>query len=342
MKHTMRIPIALFTAALVAGGGSGLEAAGANGARADTPMTLGIYAANFDGSTVTEYSVHDTGNVAPLRTLGGPHTGIGNIRDVKVDTAGYIYTVNLSGPNFIGVFSPTATGDAVPVRQIGGIDTQLSDPLALAVDARGYLYVANQTEGGAHSILVFSPDARGDVAPARKITGAGEAVSLAIDGAGELVVGVISGFSQGMTNQILVYAPGADGAATPVRRIVGPSTALGATYSVGPLAVAVLPGGMRVRVAVSGGGAAPRVNVYANAADGDAAPQFSIIGPATGLGESDALAIDASGRSFVANASANTIATFAATASGNTPPVRVIAGPNTGLNYPIGLSVGPR
>ena len=336
MTHISRTSLALMAVAALMGGGG-------TGARAATPVVLGLYAANFSGASVTEYSVHASGNAAPLRRIAGPHTGIGNIRDVKVDQAGNIYTVNLSGPNFINVFAPTANGDVTPIRQISGLATQLSDPLALAVDAQGYLYVANQTQGGPPmaSILVFGPDARGDAEPIRQITGAGEAVSLAIDGAGELVVGVTTGFGQTAPGRILIYAPGANGNATPVRRIAGPETALGTPYSVGSLPVAVLPGGRRVRAAASAG-VEPRINVYANGANGDVAPQYSIVGPATGLRHADALVVDASGRSFVADAGASTIATFASDAAGNTAPVRTIAGPATGLSYPIGLGVGPR
>jgi hypothetical protein len=305
----------------------------------------GLYAANFNAASVTEYTLHASGDVTPVRTISGPDTGIGNIRDVTVDAAGYIYTVNLSGPNFITIFAPTAQGDARPIRQIGGgLNTLLSDPLALAVDAHGYIYVANQTEEGppAASILVFAPGANGNVAPVRQITGAGEAVSLAIDNAGDLVVASTGGFSLAQPNQILVYAPGAHGNATPIGRIAGPATLLGSGDIVNEgFSVAVLPGGMRVRAAVSGS-TGPRVNVYANGATGNVAPVLSLTGPATQLGTTSALAIDLNSREYVANDATNTITVYGSNPSGNMAPVAVIAGPHTGLNDTLGLDVGPR
>jgi hypothetical protein len=278
-----------------------------------------------------------------VRTISGPNTGIANIRDVKVDAAGYIYTVNLSGPSFINIFAPTAQGDAVPVRQISGLNTLLSDPLALAVDAHGYIYIANQTEQGppAASILVFAPGANGDVAPVRQITGAGEAVSLAIDAAGDLVVASTGGFSQVQPNQVLVYAPGANGNATPIRVITGPATLLGSGDVVSEgFSVAVLPGSMPVRAAVSGT-TGPLVNVYADNANGDVAPDFSLAGPATQLGTTSALAIDLASREYVANDATNTITVYGSDPSGNTAPVAVITGPDTGLYDTLGLDVGP-
>ncbi len=341
LPWTRLLPALLLVAALILGdsGVSAPRGVAASGAQ-------GLYAANIGASSVTEYPLDASGDAAPIRTIRGPHTGITGIRDVAVDAAGTIFAVNLSGPVFINVFARTANGDATPIRQIGGIHTLLSDPLAITLDAQGYLYVANQTEGGppAASILVFAPGARGDVAPVRQITGAGEAVKLAVDGEEELIVAVTGAFGQTAPPQILVYAPGAHGAATPLRRITGPATELGppSATSSGAFAVAVLPGGMRVRAAVSPSGASARVNVYANEANGNVVPEFSLSGPTTKLGETDALAVDATAREYVANGSANAITVYPPNPAGNTAPLRTISGAHTGLSDPLGLVIGPR
>lgn len=310
---------------------------------ASATTLYGLYAANFNAGSITEYTLHASGNAVPVRTIHGPHTGLGNVRDVAVDPSGYIYAVNLSGPFFINVFAPTANGDATPVRQITGLTTMLSDPLAIALDAQGYLYVANQTEGGPPeaSILVFAPGANGNVAPVRQIFGAGEAIKLAVDGGGNLIVASGLLFNSTTPNQILVYAPGANGNATPIRHISGPQTGLGAgTTDLSYWSVAVLPGGARIRAALPG--PTPHVNVYADGAYGDATPAFTLTGSLTQLVGTDALAIDKDSRAYVASAQSNTITVYPSNASGNVPPAAVISGPNTGLNDPLGLAVGPR
>ncbi len=205
------VAIVVAAAILASGTGTGMDGAGDESGRAQAQGAQGLYAANFNGASVTEYALDAAGNAAPLRTIRGPRTGLGNVRDVAVDAAGDIYAVNLSGPVFVAVFAPRADGDAAPIRQLGGLGmvTRLSDPLAIALDARGYLYVANQTEGvETASILVFAPGANGNVAPVRQITGAGEAVKLAIDRAGDLVVAVTGGLGRPLPNRVLVYAPG--------------------------------------------------------------------------------------------------------------------------------------
>ena len=50
---------------------------------------------------------------------------------------------------------------------------------------------------------MFAPNANGNVAPVLQITGAGEAVKLAVDGQGDLVVAVIGAFGQAIPNTIL-------------------------------------------------------------------------------------------------------------------------------------------
>jgi hypothetical protein len=84
------------------------------------------------------------------------------------------------------------------------------------------------------------------------------------------------------------------------------------------------------------------VNVYANGANGDAAPAFTLGGSLTQLGGTDALLVDHDSREYVASAQSNTINVYPANASGNVPPVAIISGPNTGLNDPLGIAIGPR
>ena len=186
---------------------------------------------------------------------------------------------------------------------------------------------------------MFAPDASGNVAPVLQITGPGEAVKLAVDGQGDLVVAVTGAFGQAIPNTILVYAPGASSTATPLRCLAGAATGLGTSSDTSSFAVAVLPGGMRVRAATSSGNA-PHVSVFDNTASGNVAPEFTLTGPATALGDTSALAVDAAGREYVASAVTNAITVYAPNASGNSAPIRTIAGVSTGLSDTLGLAIG--
>jgi len=98
---------------------------------------------------------------------------------------------------------------------------------------------------------------------------------------------------------------------------------------------------MRARAATSSGNA-PHVFVFDNTASGNVAPEFTLTGPATALGDTSALAVDAAGREYVASAVTNAITVYAPNASGNSAPIRTIAGVSTGLSDTLGLTIGPQ
>lgn len=114
----------------------------------------------------------------------------------------------------IDVFAPGTSGSVdttgAPERYIGGSNTGLATPVQMALDSQGYLYVANAGNGSNGTVTVYAPNANGNVAPVRTISGT--AVSnvkgIGIDQFDNLYVSG-STFS--------VFAPGADGEATPVR-----------------------------------------------------------------------------------------------------------------------------
>jgi hypothetical protein len=84
------------------------------------------------------------------------------------------------------------------------------------------------------------------------------------------------------------------------------------------------------------------VTVYTRLALGDAAPLRTISGAGTGLNTPGGLALDlAHNEIFVTNrgSSAQSITVYSRTASGNVAPVRTIAGPDTGLNSPGGVTL---
>jgi len=58
-------------------------------------------------------------------------------------------------------------------------------------------------------------------------------------------------------------------------------------------------------------------------------------GPTSSYG----IALDATGRLYVANSATNSITVYAAAATGNVTPMATIAGSNTGLHLPTGITV---
>ncbi len=137
---------------------------------------------------------------APLRLIGGAHTGLADPHGIAVDMKhGVMYVSNhgaysvsqegmesehndginrenmIAGsgryqPPSITVHTLTANGDAAPIRTITGPKTQLNWPSTMAYDEQhDELFVANDVE---NAILVFHGSDSGDVAPTRVLQGA--------------------------------------------------------------------------------------------------------------------------------------------------------------------------
>jgi hypothetical protein len=81
------------------------------------------------------------------------------------------------------------------------------------------------------------------------------------------------------------------------------------------------------------------ITVYAAGASGNTAPVATIGGASTGLDGPCALALDASGRIYVANRGSHAILVFAPGSNGNVAPATTIAGAHTGLNDPVGIAL---
>jgi DNA-binding beta-propeller fold protein YncE len=103
-----------------------------------------IYVTNFV-NTITVYRPTASGDAAPIRTIGGPHTLIDVPRGIAVDSADRIYVVTARPPanhGMILVFAATANGNVAPIRRIAGTNTALSLPHGIAVRG-GLIYVTN-------------------------------------------------------------------------------------------------------------------------------------------------------------------------------------------------------
>src|SRR5579884_215846 len=128
------------------------------------------------------------------------------------------------------------------------------------------------------------------------------------------------------SNSIAVFPESANGNVAPAAKIAGSATALH-----GPLAVLVAPNG-RIYAA----NATNTIEIFRAGASGNVAPMTTIM--CGGLNKPSALALDAAGTLYVANASGNSVSIFASSASGCVSGNRVIAGASTQLHTPMGAA----
>ena len=257
-------------------------------------------------------------------------SGPGLQRGVDVDAAGRVYTVN--SDREIRVHAPGANGNAVPVRTIAGDLTQLADSANVAVGADGRLYVVSYPAPSQPiKILVFAPDATGNTAPERVITGANtkldDTKSLAVGPDGSIYV---IQDDASLNGRILVFAPGADGDVAPLRTITGSKTGL-----ISPEDAAVDAAG-NIFVSEWNPGF---VNVYSKTANGNVAPFRTLKLSNPELWQATRLDVDHLGYVYVGGYSGNRVFVFASGASGTAAPIGVISGPKSRVNKPWNIAV---
>jgi len=189
--------------------------------RTTASAPLLIYAANNFPATasITEYPFNATGDVSPIATITGPHTGLYfGVAGLSVDSAGYLYAatsdVNKS-TNAIVVYAPGANGDAPPVRTLTASSYGGVWSVATAIDSAGDLWVANLN---LTAIEEFAPGANGDVAPIREISGPATGLvhpfGIAISDRGDIWVADLG------AAKVMRFGPGQKGNVAP-RQVIG-------------------------------------------------------------------------------------------------------------------------
>lgn len=98
--------------------------------------------------------------VTETRYIGGTNSGLNNVKQIALDSSGYVYAANYN-TNSITVYGPSANGNVAPDRTISGPDTGLNKPTGVAVDKFGDVYVLN-AEG---IVTVYASGANGDAKP---------------------------------------------------------------------------------------------------------------------------------------------------------------------------------
>ncbi len=227
-------------------------------------------------------------------------------------------------PLAILVFAAGANGNVAPIRTIAGPNALATtdDFVALAVLADGTLFAASELTSGANrdpKVLVFAPNANGDVAPAQTITGGTTTMQAVLSMSVFFTEIAVVDASQ----RVLFFRPSDSGDIAPVRILQdAPGVVAGSAFDrVSSLFLA--------RNDVSGGS----VISFIAGAKGTPTPLANIVGGTTGLSAPAGVAVDVGGTVYVANAdpAGASILVFSSVATGDTAPIRTISGPTTTL-----------
>jgi hypothetical protein len=312
---------------------------------------LFLYVANFGNSGVSSSSSTQPGSVnvyamaARGKLVRQYLNGIGFPIAETFDAANNLYVLNAvnsssSSTGSVAVFPKASTTPSAIVTH------HLSNPRAIAVDASGTLYVANSASSSsstASSISIFGKKSlhfAGSIAQ-----GLGNPFALGLDASGNLYVldsnapaSSASGSTSSSSPAVVVYAPGTR---TPSMKITdgitNPTAMLVDAY--GNVIVANAPSSSSSGGSGSGSGSSAPASVVVYAA-GSTTPTYELT---SGISMPVALALDAKGELFVANASgaassssgaAGSVAVF--TQAGGLSPVRVIT---QGIDTPDALAV---
>jgi sugar lactone lactonase YvrE len=379
-----------------------------------------VYVANAGDSTIVVFGPGASGRIAPTRTIGGAGSGVIAPQGIALDSRGRIYATNqrrrIQGSGSVTVYAPDASGNAAPVRTIMGKRTQLTRPSGFSLGPDGKIYVANSRGVP----VVFDTSANGDVEPERRLPSLREegtsqfgfdggdtdiavgpngsllladirSVTVHLSGgwmrrytvgndqrgygfwhalpriatgaAGELYVAQrapdsvrsdsrennLRAFLLGPRSMaIVIYAPPDKGDTLPMRvvRLAGSDRATVTDLAVGRdgslYVLLAIPASVQTFPPV-----VPRILVYSPRSAGDAPPVREIAGPQTGLASAMGIAVDRSGRIYVANNSVSkdsvvpipSISVYAPDANGDVAPIRTLVGTATRLSSPNGVAV---
>lgn len=295
---------------------------------------------------------------APVAAIAGAKTLLDDPAAIAVDPSGTIYVANeLGGPVVRGepldhgrltVYAAGSKGNVAPIVTITGARTGLAYPLGIVLDSDDNIYVTNTETANTGddaqynaSITIYPAGSTGDAQPVAIITGNDTDLdyprAIALDSSRNIYV---TGYVNGLANAIDIYPAGSDGDVSPAAIIAGADTGL-----TDAAAIALDSGGSLFVLNVYGGPAnGGSITVYPDGSGGDTVPTTTITSSFTGLESASGIAVDSSGKIYVAHESGGadgdgSIAIYSLGSYATSPPIATIAGDNTGLSNPFGIGV---
>ena len=273
--------------------------------------------------------------------------------------------------------TPPSASMTEPKRMIVGPKTKMDDNCGLYVDWKtGELYtIANDITD---LMVVFSPGATGDVAPAREMVTPQTVYGMAVDEEAQEIF-----FTVGHPPAVTVFPKSSQGNEPALRILEGDRTQLAFPHGIAldsknklifvtnhgavasnkdgigwarwpisspesPTPRYQIPAGSRSYKSLDRGNVIPgtgrfvppSITVYPLKASGDTPPLRVIQGPKTQLDWPMHLYVDSEhGEVFVANDTGHSVLVFRVTDQGDAAPIRVLKGPKTGIQNPTGVYV---
>jgi hypothetical protein len=306
-----------------------------------------LYVSNAATNTITIYDADATGNVAPVRSIGGSNTGITSIGEAAVDQQGYVYVPVDKG---VLVFAPGANGNVAPVRVIAGSATQIAHAPAVAVGADGTLYVGSNPFVSFKyqpRLLRFAPGASGNVAPTavRSIRSGDSINAVTVDPAFGLIVSAGAACCNIYVQNVTYYS----------KNLVDltPGSTLGVAiqdFNPGPVAIdaathtflGLLAGSNNVHVSRFANQTTGYIALPVNPSTQLTPPLVSSFNVPLCAGHYS-IASDITRTIYVAGncAQGGAIDAYSSASTGNATPLRQISGPATQLETPEFITVGP-
>jgi sugar lactone lactonase YvrE len=194
---------------------------------------------------------------------------------------------------------------------------------------------------GSNAVLLFNGNANGNVAPAQVLSGSQTQLDtpagLALNSLGTLYV--VDSPTGNAGGSITIYPGFTGGNIAPQTFIRGSLTQLR-----GPFGIAVDASGTMfvTNSSARNGGAVDSIVAFPASASANVYPAQWIQGASTGLSQPSGIALDSSGRIWVANSGNNTVTAYPQTPTTTSPanvvPAITLSGSATKLNAPVGLA----